>query len=132
MSKRKEKSSKAAAPTAHDKLSSDFLAALQAKWESQGPQLLDKMAETDPVKVCELVAKLVPIRPPPPVNGKNAPDTTEAIARQALEDVGMNPQDIEDADVRLAKEAYEQLLDKLERIKDLRVLVHDGGKPPGE
>src|SRR5262249_23857230 len=127
MSKRKA-GNKPAEPSAHDKLSSSFLAALEKKWEASGPDLLDRMADTDPVRVCELVAKLVPIKPPAPVTNGKQPDTTEEIARHALNEIGMDPDAIEEADIRLAKEAYQKFLKALEDIRDLNVYSHEGGK----
>jgi len=83
MSKRKHDRTPTTAPSPHDKLSSSFLEALEKKWEASGPELLNRMADTDPVRVCELVAKLVPIKPPAPVTNEKELNSTADIARNA-------------------------------------------------
>jgi hypothetical protein len=125
MTKRKISGPKAQA-SPHDKLSSAFLEALEQDFQENGPALIKAM---DPTKKCEIVARLIPVRPPAPVNGSKEPVGTREIAKQSLIDIGMLEEDITESDINLAYDAHEIYLQSLLDIKNLQVRIHDGDKP---
>jgi hypothetical protein len=99
------------------KLSADFVAALQADWAEHGPEVIQRIRQDNPVKYGELIARLVPMD----ANLSSANDFLQAksmqdIARGLLREVGMRENEITDEMVRAVIESHDQFVARLEAI----------------
>ena len=111
------------------KLSDNFVRALSNDFETHGNEIIEQLRLKHPERYAELVGRLIAgEQNAPDEKQKTAPATTEGIAREALREVGMADEDIDEADIRLGVDAYSQFLTKLEQIRDSNLHTCPGGK----
>jgi len=97
------------------KLSADFINGLAEQYDLHGDEILDAVRKESPVKLAEIIARLVPQQPVPTGLFDDA-DSHQEIGRRMLRAVGMD--DPSDEQITEAVAAHEELVAKLEAIRD--------------
>jgi hypothetical protein len=111
----KPKKLKANEPSPRDKLSQNFMRALEADFEAHGIAAIEKLRERSPEKYCEISARLIAAIEP---KADDEPKTLQDIGRGLLKAVGCDEDAMSDAAVEQAIEANDVLRATLENIKN--------------
>jgi hypothetical protein len=98
------------------KLTGDFVAALQADWLLHGPDIIEALRTQNPVKYAEIVSRLaVPDAAPAPDDYSQC-RTQLDIGRKLLGQVGVPEDAMTDSMIEQAAEANVAFVDRLELI----------------
>jgi hypothetical protein len=98
------------------KLTGDFVTALQADWQLHGQEIIEALRTQNPVKYAEIVSRLaVPDATPAPDDFSQC-RTQLDIGRKLLVQVGVPEDAMTDSMIEQAAEANEAFVDRLEAI----------------
>ena len=98
------------------KLTGDFVTALQSDWQLHGQEIIEALRTQSPVKYAEIVSRLaVPEAAPAPDDFSQC-QTQLDIGRKLLAQVGVPEDAMTDSMIEQAAEANEAFLDRLEMI----------------
>ena len=105
-------------PSLRDRLTSQFIEALEKDWAKHGTSVIEAVREQAPAKYAELIARLAPAEPH--ITGgqgefSNA-KTQQDIAKKLLSDIGCTAPD--DSMVSMAIQAQLRFVASLEAIRD--------------
>ena len=106
---------KAGQSNARIKLSADFINGLAEQYDLYGDEILDAVRKENPVKLAEIIARLIPQAPVPTGLFDDA-NSHEEIARRMLRAIGLD--DPTDEQIAEAVAAHEKLVAQLEAIRD--------------
>jgi len=109
--------SKAAEPSARDKLSADFTKRLEEKWREKGDDVLEAAFKESPTKIAELIARLVSTGEPRGDGFDDCQDM-ESVGRKLLRQVGVPEHDATAEMVQEALAAQDIFIAKLQAIRD--------------
>ena len=110
------KGSKANGNDPRQKLTGDFVAALQADWLLHGQEIIEALRTQSPVKYAEIVSRLaVPEATPAPDDFSQC-QTQLDIGKKLLAQVGVPEDSMTDSMIEQAAEANEAFVDRLEMI----------------
>jgi hypothetical protein len=114
MKTRKPKTSE---PSLRDKLSRNFLEALEADFRAYGVTVLERMRESSPERYCELAGKLIMSAEPQP-DGFEQCNSMEEIGLKLLKSVGVDEEAATDDMIEAAIVANDKFIARLEAIRD--------------
>ncbi len=98
------------------KLTGDFVTALQADWQQHGQEIIEALRTQSPVKYAEIVSRLaVPEAAPAPDDFSQC-QTQLDIGKKLLAQVGVAEDAMTDSMIEQAAEANEAFVDRLEMI----------------
>jgi hypothetical protein len=101
------------------RLTADFVAALQADWVEHGREVIQKIRQDNPVKYGELIARLVPMDANLPADDDlSQAQSMEDIGRALLKQIGVHEAGITDGMIQAAIEAHDDFTAELQRIGD--------------
>ena len=110
------KASKASGNDPRQKLTGDFVTALQADWQLHRQDIIEALRTQSPVKYAEIVSRLVvPEATPAPDDYSQCQSKLE-IGKKLLAQVGVPEDAMTDSMIELAAEANEAFVDRLEMI----------------
>jgi hypothetical protein len=113
---RTRKVSKASGIDPRQKLTGDFVTALQADWQMHGQEIIEALRTQSPVKYAEIVSRLaVPEAAPAPDDFSQC-QTQLDIGKKLLMQVGVPEDAMTDSMIEQAAEANEAFVDRLEMI----------------
>jgi hypothetical protein len=116
---RMSKARKASTANGNDprqKLTGDFVTALQADWQQHGQEIIEALRTQSPVKYAEIVSRLaVPEAAPAPDDFSQC-QTQLDIGKKLLAQVGVPEDAMTDSMIEQAAEANEAFVDRLEMI----------------
>ena len=113
---RTRKASKANGNDPRQKLTGDFVTALQADWQLHGQDIIESLRTQNPVKYAEIVARLaVPEAAPAPDDFSQCQSQLD-IGKKLLVQVGVPEDAMTDSMIEQAAEANEAFVDRLEMI----------------
>jgi hypothetical protein len=113
---RTRKASKANGNDPRQKLTGDFVTALQADWQLHGQDIIEALRTQSPVKYAEIVSRLaVPEQMPAPDDFSQC-HTQLDIGKKLLAQVGVPEDAMTDSMIEQAAEANEAFVDRLEMI----------------
>ena len=113
---RTRKASKASGNDPRQKLTGDFVTALQADWQLHGQEIIGALRTQNPVKYAEIVSRLaVPEAAPAPDDFSQC-RTQFDIGKKLLVQVGVPEDAMTDLMIEQAAEANVAFLDRLELI----------------
>jgi len=113
---RTRKASKASGNDPRQKLTGDFVTALQADWQLHGQDIIEALRTQNPVKYAEIVSRLAAPEPIPAPDDFSQCRTQLDIGRKLLAQVGVPEDAMTDAMIQQAAEANEAFVDRLEMI----------------
>ena len=113
---RTRKASKASGNDPRQKLTGDFVTALQADWQLHGQDIIEALRTQSPVKYAEIVSRLAVPEPMPAADDFSQCQSQLDIGRKLLAQVGVPEDSMTDSMIELAAEANEAFLDRLEMI----------------
>ena len=113
---RTRKASKASGHDPRQKLTGDFVTALQADWQLHGQDIIEALRTQSPVKYAEIVSRLaVPEAAPAPDDFSQCQSQLD-IGKKLLMQVGVPEDAMTDSMIEQAAEANEGFVDRLEMI----------------
>jgi len=113
---RTRKASKASGNDPRQKLTGDFVTALQADWQLHGQEIIEALRTQSPVKYAEIVSRLaVPEATPAPDDFSQCQSLFD-MGKKLLAQVGVQADAINDTMIEQAVEANEAFVDRLEMI----------------
>jgi hypothetical protein len=100
------------------KLTGDFVAALQADWQQHGQEIIEALRTQSPVKYAEIVSRLAVAEaaPTPTPDDYSQCQTQLDIGRKLLAQVGVPEEAMTASMIEQAAEANEAFVDRLEMI----------------
>jgi hypothetical protein len=110
------KASTASGNDPRQKLTGDFVTALQADWQLHGPDIIEALRTQNPVKYAEIVSRLAVSEPMPPPDDYSQCQTQLDIGRKLLGQVGVPEDAMTDSMIEQAAEANVAFVDRLELI----------------
>ncbi len=113
---RTHKTSKASGIDPRQKLTGDFVTALQADWQQHGPDIIEAMRTQNPVKYAEIVSRLAVPEPMASPGDYSQCQTQLDIGKKLLAQVGVPEEAMTESMIEQAAEANEAFVDKLEMI----------------
>jgi hypothetical protein len=96
------------------KLTGDFVTALQADWHLHGKEIIEALRTGNPVKYAEIVSRLAVPEATPSPDDYSQCQTQLEIGRKLLEQVGVPEDAMTDSMIEQAAEANEAFVDRLE------------------
>jgi hypothetical protein len=116
----KPKKSKATSePSTRQKLSADFLAAIQNDFHLHGADVIQQLREKHPDKYASIAASVIAQTEPPHPNDLSNAKSMQDIGRMLLQGVGLH--DPSDQQIEAAMAANNRLMSELEMIVALDV-----------
>jgi hypothetical protein len=113
---RTRKASKASGNDPRQKLTGDFVTALQADWQLHGQEIIEALRTQNPVKYAEIVSRLaVPDAVLAPDDYSQCQSLSD-MGKKLLEQVGVPADAINDTMIERAVEANKAFVDRLEMI----------------
>ena len=109
---RTRKTSKASGNDPRQKLTGDFVTALQADWQLHGEEIIEALRTQNPVKYAEIVSRLAAPEPDDYSQCHSQAD----IGKKLLVQVGVPEDAMTDSMIEQAAEANEAFVDRLEMI----------------
>ena len=113
---RTRKVSKASGIDPRQKLTGDFVTALQADWQLHGQEIIEALRTQNPVKYAEIVSRLAVPEPMPAPDDFSQCHSQADIGKMLLVQVGVPEDAMTDSMIEQAAEANEAFLDRLEMI----------------
>jgi hypothetical protein len=113
---RTRKPSKANGVDPRQKLTGDFVTALQADWQLHGPDIIEALRTQNPVKYAEIVSRLAVPEPMAAPDDFSQCQTQLEIGKKLLVQVGVPEDAMTDSMIEQAAEANEAFVDRLETI----------------
>ena len=113
---RTRKASKASGNDPRQKLTGDFVTALQADWQMHGQEIIEALRTQSPVKYAEIVSRLAVPEATPAPDDYSQCLTQLDIGRKLLLQVGVPEDAMTDSMIEQAAEANVAFLDRLELI----------------
>src|SRR3954464_5694267 len=110
------KASKANGNDPRQKLTGDFVTALQADWLLHGPEIIEALRTQSPVKYAEIVSRLAVPEAAPAPDDYSQCQTQLDIGRKLLAQVGVSEEAMTASMIEQAAEANEAFVDRLEMI----------------
>src|SRR3954470_24248702 len=89
------------------KLTGDFVTALQADWQLHGPEIIEALRAQNPVKYAEIVSRLAVPEATPAPDDYSQCQTQLDIDRKLLEQVGVPEDAMTDSMIELARHGRE-------------------------
>jgi hypothetical protein len=111
-----QKISKASGNDPRQKLTGDFVTALQADWQLHGPDIIEALRTQNPVKYAEIVSRLAVPEAAPAPDDYSQCQTQLDIGKKLLAQVGVPEDAMTDSMIEQAAEANEAFVDRLEMI----------------
>src|SRR5262245_26745837 len=104
-------------PSLRDRLTSQFIEALEKDWAEHGTSIIEKMRLESPTKYAEIVSRLVvPTEQPPAPNDFTSCQSQQDIAIKVLNDVGVPDGGATPSMIEAATEAQLMFVARLEEI----------------
>jgi hypothetical protein len=113
---RTRKASKASGNDLRQKLTGDFVTALQADWQMHGPEIIEALRTQNPVKYAEIVSRLAVPEPMAAPDDFSQCQSLFDMGKKLLAQVGVPADAINDTMIEQAVEANEAFVDRLEMI----------------
>ena len=113
---RTRKTSKANGNDPRQKVTGDFVTALQADWQLHGPDIIEALRTQNPVKYAEIVSRLAVLDPMPSPDDYSQCQTQLDIGKKLLAQVGVPEEAMTESMIEQAAEANEAFVDRLEMI----------------
>jgi hypothetical protein len=104
-------------PSLCDKLSQNYMRALEADFAENGVEAIKALREKSPEKYCEISARLIATAEAKPDGFGNC-STMEQIGRKLLQSVGGDDVELTDEQIAQAVAANDAFIAKLEAIRD--------------
>jgi hypothetical protein len=111
-----QKTSKASGNDPRQKLTGDFVTALQADWQQHGQEIIEAMRTQNPVKYAEIVSRLAVPEAAPAPDDYSQCQTQLDIGKKLLAQVGVPEEAMTESMIEQAAEANEAFVDRLEMI----------------
>jgi hypothetical protein len=100
------------------KLTADFVVALQADWDEHGKEIIAALRTKAPTKYAEIISRLAMPEPMPPPSDFSQCKSVEDIGRKLLEEVGVAEVAMTDDMIARAIEANEAFIARLQEIAE--------------
>src|SRR5262249_17213616 len=101
-------------PSLRDKLSTAYLAALEADFEANGVNAIQELRTKSPEKYCEIAARLIAATEPKTNDDYNQCESQFDIGRKLLQSIGFA--DPDDSSVEEAVKAHDTFIEQLKAI----------------
>jgi len=113
---RTRKASKVSGNDPRQKLTGDFVTALQADWQMHGQEIIEALRTQSPVKYAEIVSRLAVPEPMPAPDDFSQCHSQLDIGKKLLVQVGVPEDAMTDSMIEQAAEANEAFVDRLAMI----------------
>jgi hypothetical protein len=100
------------------KLTADFVVALQADWDEHGKEIIVALRTKAPTKYAEIISRLAMPEPMPPPSDFPQCKSVDDIGRKLLEEVGVAEVAMTDDMIARAIEANEAFIARLQEIAE--------------
>jgi hypothetical protein len=105
-------------PDLRQKLTADFVAALQADWDLHGQEIIAALRTKAPTKYAEIISRFAMPDPLPAADDFSQCKTMQDIGRGLLKQIGLSEDAITDSMIEQAVAANDVLVAELERIAE--------------
>src|SRR5262249_35300360 len=112
-----KKTSYSSEPSLRDKLSASFVDSVMTDWEKNRDTAISELRQTDIVKYCELVSKLIS-PPSAPASPYASAQSVRDVGRLLMQQVGADPEMVTDEMADEAVAANLKLIETLQTIKE--------------
>ena len=100
------------------KLTADFVAALQTDWDEHKKEIIEALRTRAPTKYAEIISRLAISDPLPAADDFSQCKTMQDIGRGLLKQIGLSEEAITDSMIEQAIAANDALIERLERIAE--------------